>query len=129
MISSGQLVGARKGETILVMERMSNSKTKTEKTKKFAEELLSVWGTIDFAILPPCDDIQAPPGSADSHNPKPVTGTGAAVSQLPSRAECISYNSYGLEEARYTGPSQQRKNPKQYPLTPMLSNHNIEGYS
>jgi hypothetical protein len=110
--------------------RMNNgSGTNTKKAQKFVEELTSVWNSIDLTKYPDYTDLPKPVvddgaiGGFDTTKARP-----ASLSPLASKAECASYNSYGLEEARQTGPS-QRKPVKQYPLTPMLSNHNIGGYS
>jgi hypothetical protein len=103
----------------------------TKKVQKFVEELTSVWDSIDLTKYPDYVDMSEPivDGAVNVGFVQDTTkARPASLSPLASKAECASYNSYGLEEARQTGPSQRKPN-KQYPLTPMLSNHNIGGYS
>jgi hypothetical protein len=99
-----------------------------QKVQKFAAELKSIWDEIDM------DQYTTATVEASKDGHKEAAGAKLETPMLsPVRfgAECGSYNSYGVDDTRQTGPSQGRKGQPShtYPFTPMLSNHNVEGYS
>jgi hypothetical protein len=98
--------------------------------QKFATELKSIWDEIDMdKYATPAAVEPSKKGISEAADGKLETPMMSPVKFGP---ESGSNNSYGVEDNRQTGPSQQGRKGQPshtHPFTPMLSNHHVEGYS
>lgn len=119
------------------------ARLKRKEMEQFKTQLQSIWDDIDKSTFETAHrELQNLAKKLRSENNGEDTekkvehspSIGEEKPKTPAKVRSDSiFNSYGLEEPRQTGPSQVKVGEitghGQHQFTPMLSNHNVAGYS